>query len=96
MSYQVCQNVGVKLTSATNSSIIISSDPIMIAVLAAVILKERMNLARAGGILAGFIGVLIIILSEGQRASMGSSALSGDILSLGAALSWSRGLLDSR
>jgi len=89
MSYQVCQNLGVKLTSATNSSIIISSDPIMIAVFAAIILKERINLARAGGILTGFIGVLIIILSEGQLTSAGSSAFSGDILSLGAALSWS-------
>jgi drug/metabolite transporter (DMT)-like permease len=89
MSYQVCQNIGVKLTSATNSSIIISSDPIMIAVLATVILKERMSVSRAAGILMGFIGVLIIVLSEGQWTSTGSSALLGDILSLGAALSWS-------
>lgn len=89
MSYQVCQNLGVKLTSATNSSIVISSDPILIAVLATVILKERINLTRAVGILTGFIGVLVVILSEGQWAATGSSAFSGDILSLGAALSWS-------
>jgi drug/metabolite transporter (DMT)-like permease len=48
-----------------------------------------MNRARASGIFLGFLGVLVIILSEGNSLSTASSSFFGDILSLGAALSWS-------
>jgi len=88
MGYQVLQNLGVKLTSATNSSIIISSDPIIIALLSRPLLRERIGVARALGIVVGFSGVLTIIISEGQGLSNGSSSLIGDLFSLGAALSW--------
>jgi drug/metabolite transporter (DMT)-like permease len=88
MGYQVFQNIGVKLTSASNSSIIISSDPIMIALLSGPLLRERMSRIRALGIAIGFSGVLAIIMSESQGLSAGASSLLGDIFSLGAAASW--------
>ena len=88
MGYQVFQNIGVKLTSASNSSIIISSNPIIIALLSGPLLRERMTRTRALGITIGFSGVLAIIMSESQGSSTSSSSLIGDVFSLGAALSW--------
>jgi len=88
LGYQFFQNIGVKLTSATNSSIIISSNSIIIALLSIPLLKERMNVARAFGTALGFSGVLAIILSEGRDLSASPSSLIGDLFSLGAALSW--------
>lgn len=86
--YHILQNLGVELTSATSSSIIISSNPIILALLSALILKEKINLTRALGITIGFSGVLTIILSERQGVSVGSSSFTGDMFCLGAALSW--------
>jgi len=88
MGYQVFQNIGVNLTSASNSSIIVSSNPIIIALLSGPLLRERMTRTRALGIAVGFSGVLAIILSESPGSSTVSSSFVGDVFSLGAALSW--------
>jgi drug/metabolite transporter (DMT)-like permease len=83
--YQVLQNLGVNLTTATSSSIIIASNPIMLAALSSALLGEKLNTARAVGVAVGFIGVVMVILAGG---SLGSSSLLGDALSMGAAFSW--------
>ena len=88
MGYQVFQNIGVEYTSVTNSSIIISSNPIILTILSILLLKEKVNVTRALGIVIGFSGVLTIILTESQGLSTGSSNLIGDMLSLGGGLSW--------
>lgn len=87
VGYHVFQNLGVELTSATNSSIIISSTPIILALLGILILKERISASRVLGIAVGFLGVLVIILSESQEL-LSSSGFVGDMFCLGAAFSW--------
>lgn len=86
--YQVFQNIGVEYTSATSSSIIISSNPIILAILSIPLLKEKVDAVRALGIAVGFSGVITIILAESQGLQAASSNLIGDILSLGGGLSW--------
>ena len=56
MGYEALQNIGVELTSATESSILTSSTPIMIALMAAPFLKEKLTRKHALGIVLGFGG----------------------------------------
>jgi len=88
MGYHVFQNIGIQYTSATNSSIIISSNPIILAVLSILFLREKVNATQALGIVIGFLGVVTIILTGGQGLSISSSGLVGDVLSLGGGVSW--------
>jgi drug/metabolite transporter (DMT)-like permease len=88
MGYHVFQNVGIQHTSATNSSIIISSNPIILAVLSVLFLKEKVKATQALGIIIGFTGVVTIILMEGQGLPIGASSLVGDVLSFGGGVSW--------
>lgn len=88
MGYHVFQNIGIQHTSATNSSIIISSNPIILAILSILFLKEKVNATQALGIVIGFAGVVTIILTESRGLPIGTSSLVGDLLSLGGGISW--------
>lgn len=88
MGYHVFQNIGIQHTSATNSSIIISSNPIILAVLSVLFLREKVEATQALGIVIGFAGVVTIILTEGRGLLIDSSGLVGDLLSLGGGVSW--------
>jgi drug/metabolite transporter (DMT)-like permease len=88
MGYEALQNIGVELTSATESSILTSSTPIMIALLAAPFLKENLTRKHALGIVLGFAGVMVIVLPQGGDLSVNTSSLVGNSLNLLAAFSW--------
>jgi drug/metabolite transporter (DMT)-like permease len=88
MGYHVFQNIGIQHTSATNSSIIISSNPIILAVLSILFLREKVEATQALGIVIGFAGVVSIILTEDRGLQIGTSGLVGDLLSLGGGISW--------
>lgn len=88
MGYHVFQNIGIQHTSATNSSIIISSNPIILAALSILFLREKVEVTQALGIVIGFAGVVTIILTEGRGLQIGTSSLVGDLLSLGGGISW--------
>lgn len=59
---------GIKLSTSTNSAILINANPLLIAILAPLLIKEHMNIKKILGIIVGFIGVLIII-SNGLNIS---------------------------
>jgi drug/metabolite transporter (DMT)-like permease len=88
MGYHVLQNIGIQYTSVTNSSLLISSNPIILAVLSVLFLREKVKAIQAAGIVIGFSGVVAVILTEGQGLSLGTSSLVGDLLSLGGGASW--------
>lgn len=88
MGYHVLQNLAAEVTSPTSQSIIISSNPIMVTLLSAALLKEKIGKTRILGIAIGFAGVLVIVLSENSAMSSGSSSLVGELLNVGAAFSW--------
>lgn len=88
MGYHVLQNFAAEVTSPTSQSIIVSSNPIMVTLLSAVLLKERIGKTRILGIAIGFAGVLLIVLSENPTASISSSSFVGELLNIGAAFSW--------
>jgi drug/metabolite transporter (DMT)-like permease len=84
--YHIFQNVGLQLTTASNSSLIISANPLFIALFEQFYLKERTTSKRVLGIALGLLGVVFVIRPVDW--SLNPLGVIGDLLSLGAALSW--------
>lgn len=84
IAYFICETFGVKLTSPTESGMIIGSIPVIVAFLAAFVLKEYPTKVQSIFILCSFIGVAVIVAGSGLS---GGNHLAGVILLLGAALS---------
>ncbi|MGQ9460783.1 MAG: DMT family transporter [Candidatus Bathyarchaeaceae archaeon] len=84
--YHVFQNFGLRLTTASNSSLLISSNPIFIALLDHFYLKEKMTWKRVFGIILAFLGIILII--RPSKSTFDPMGVAGDLLSLGAGLSW--------
>lgn len=84
--YHAFQNFGLQLTTASNSSLVISANPVFIALLDHFYLKERITLKRVFGVTLAFLGVILII--RPLEWSLNPMGIIGDLLSLGAALCW--------
>lgn len=68
---------GLMLTSPVNSSIIMTSTPILVFCLSMIFLKERLTWFKAGGILLGSVGALLLIFL-GRKGDIYSSPV-GDL-----------------
>lgn len=58
---------GLSLSTPINSSVIITISPILVFILSAVLIREKITMRRSIGILAGFAGALTLVL-YGQEA----------------------------
>lgn len=87
--FNVLQFVGLSLTTATNASILLNTNPIFISVLSLVFLRERLKLSNGFGITLALIGI-ITVMSGGRlsSAAFSSSTFSGDLLIVGSAVCW--------
>lgn len=82
--------VGLSLTSPIDASIITTTTPIVVMILAAVFLKEPVTGLKVIGIFTGAIGALILIISSNVSSGSGqSSNMWGNLLCLCAQLSYS-------
>lgn len=86
---------GVSMTSPVDASIITTSLPIVTMILAAIFLREPITSKKAGGVILGMCGALLLVFGDrlmpggGQAAShAGSSNLWGDLLCLFAQCSY--------
>jgi drug/metabolite transporter (DMT)-like permease len=68
-AYNVFFFKGLKLIQAGRASVIIANNPIAIALLAALIFKERLTLLKITGIVLSVIGAIIVV-SKGQVAEV--------------------------
>lgn len=84
----VLQNVALQRTNVVNVSLLVSADPIFVAVLSALFLGEIVSGTRWVGIAIAFAGTALVTLSGGM-IDLGSGQVAGSILALGAAFSWS-------
>ena len=72
---------GLARSSGTAGSLIMASEPVWIAVLAVIFLRERMTAARLTGIVLGLSGAVIVVLSaKSAGASNPQTALLGNAL----------------
>lgn len=78
---QGCFISGVGLTSPGEASIITTTMPMWVMILAAIILKEPITLKKAGGIIVGASGAILLVYGAGNTGSRGGdNPLLGDIL----------------
>lgn len=85
---QCSYTIGLNLTSPSNSSIMTTSMPIFAMVLSFVILKEPITWQKAGGVLLGCTGAVIIITTSATAGNAKVGNIWGDLLCMSAQLSF--------
>jgi drug/metabolite transporter (DMT)-like permease len=71
---------GIRRTTPAHSSLVVALLPVLVLVLAAFLLKERLTPLKITGVLMAFAGVLLISVRDGWSFSRGT--LGGDLLTL--------------
>ncbi|MHA2407351.1 MAG: DMT family transporter [Candidatus Ranarchaeia archaeon] len=84
----VLQYIGQLFTTASKSSLIITLDVLIVAVFSLFLLKEGFDKYKSTGLFFGTIGAVLIIIN-GDLASLWGGEILGDLLSLSAAFVWS-------
>jgi drug/metabolite transporter (DMT)-like permease len=84
--YQLAFTVGLNLTAATNSALILSTVPTVVAVFAGAFGLERITARMWCGIILGTIGVVLVIATRGVDFT--TDTLVGDLLTVTAVLCW--------
>lgn len=86
---QGCYVFGVGMTSPGEASIITTTMPMWVMILAWLILKEPITLKKAGGIAIGAAGALLLVYGAGgANSNSGDNPVFGDILVLCAQFSY--------
>lgn len=85
---QCSYTIGLNLTSPSNSSIMTTSMPIFAMVLSFFILKEPITWQKAGGVLLGCAGAVIIITTSATAGNAKVGNTWGDLLCMSAQLSF--------
>ena len=87
--HQWLQATGLQTARATTTAWIVATIPVFTALLGWLVLKEKMNLARVGGIAIAALGVLLIV-SDGDLSALvsGETGAIGDLLILISAPNW--------
>ncbi len=85
---QCCFTIGLSLTSPGNASICTTAMPIFAMLLSFVILREPITWMKAGGVLLGCCGALLLILTSVVHADARVGNIRGDVMVLGAQFSY--------
>lgn len=85
---QGCFIFGVGFTSPGEASIITTTMPMWVMILAALILKEPITWRKIAGIVIGATGALMLVLGSATGGAAGDNPMLGDILVLCAQLSY--------
>jgi drug/metabolite transporter (DMT)-like permease len=87
--------VGLSSTSSIDASIIATTVPVLVMLIAAVVLKEPITTLKVVGVLIGAAGALTLILS-GAHNVIGAKSLRGDLFCLCSCLSYAIYLVISK
>ena len=90
--YQVLFIVGIGLTSAAGSAMILATTPVLIALIGGVFRIERLSALAWAGITLSFAGIVVVVLGNEAGAgpdSTGNSTRLGDLLIFLATTTWS-------
>lgn len=86
--YQLLFIKGIDSTTASNTSLILGTSPIVISIFSSYFKHEKLKPLGWLGILLGFIGLYIVIKSKGEGIYMSSQTLKGDLILLIAVILW--------
>jgi len=98
--YQYLFIQGIARTRASNSSLILATVPIFVALIGTILRSERLYGRNWAGILLSFVGIFLLVTEGSVGIGMNSQTLSGDVLVLCATTLWalyttlSRGLME--
>lgn len=84
--YQLLFVVGLDLTTAANTALLISTTPVLVALLGAVLRIERLTRHVGAGIALAFAGIVFVLAARGVALSL--DTLVGDLLVLCSSLFW--------
>jgi drug/metabolite transporter (DMT)-like permease len=70
---------GLNYTNPINAAVIMTSTPILVLIMAAFLIKERITAKKAIGIVVGLVGTLLILLM-GKELSFSSNTFLGDLM----------------
>jgi drug/metabolite transporter (DMT)-like permease len=93
--YQLMFVVGVGRTTSGNAALILATMPMWTALLANLILKERLSVLSWCGLATAFVGTMIVALEKGDISQLKHHLL-GNACMLCAALSWSGSTVAAR
>ena len=85
MLYQVCFIGGLERTTASNSALIVGSNPVMVTLLGALLGMERVGALHWYGTGLSMVGIYLVV---GRSSSISGASLPGDLLVLGAVSCW--------
>jgi drug/metabolite transporter (DMT)-like permease len=85
--FHLALNWGETQVSAAAAGVLVSTSPIIAAVLSCIFLGERFNTARAFGVVIAFCGVVLVIVRGGEGAEW-RMPLTGALVTMIAPLSW--------
>lgn len=85
---QGCFILGVSMTTPSEASLVTTTMPMWVMLLAWLILREPISLKKAGGIAVGATGALILMLGSPSQSATASNPLLGDVVVLMAQLSF--------
>ena len=86
--YQLAFIVGLSMTTAGNSAVLLSTSPLWTIFFNARLHKEKIQPRTIIGMIISLCGVIMIIIGSGKKLEFGSNALFGDLISLAAAALW--------
>ena len=91
--YFLFENIALQYTLASNVGVLVAASPLFTALLARIILKERLHLRFFIGFLFALAGILCININSGAVLKLNPL---GDLLALTAALIWAFYLISTR
>ncbi|MEM7243979.1 MAG: DMT family transporter [Acidobacteriota bacterium] len=86
--YQTCFFVSLAWTSATNAALVNASGPLLTALLARLLVGERLTRAQALGTLVASLGVLVLLTGGDPAALLRLQLGRGELVMLVAVLAW--------
>lgn len=78
---------GLSITSPINGAIVMTTNPILVLIIAAIVIKERITPRKIAGIVLGISGACTLLL-WGKALAVGESTWHGDLYIFINALSW--------
>lgn len=88
--FLLLQNAGMVDAQVGIASVLIYTQPLLVALGAAVLLRERLTRRQVIGLLTGWLGVVLVVLGE---LDLGLTPMRSVFLLLGSALAWAIGTL---
>lgn len=79
---------GLLRTSPSDASIVTTITPILVLIISFLFLKEPITIKKTGGVLLGFTGVIIIIISSDLKNGTRHASAIGDLLCISSSLAY--------